>query len=310
MGKLEDLTKLRKQLDLKDWFPTSWEDGQFNGKYYSVPDRREPYVFFYNKKLFAQAGIKEFPKTMDEFVAAARKLTTGGRFGVGLVGAQDPTLAAYFINFLYAFNGNVLDSKGRIQVANADAIKALTFYTDLYRKHKVTQTSIVGDTREQVRNLFMTGQVAMMIDGLFAVGTFKQLAPNLDWGIGMIPKVSGKKQRCLETGWDTVLFTGGKHQKEAWEFVKFYTQAQNMAQAVVTLPVRKTAFESPRFKDASYDPWKQALAYGQPNPKTKYYERMMLAIGEAVQNALTGKMTPEKALKEAEKQIQQMESGL
>jgi multiple sugar transport system substrate-binding protein len=309
MGHLADLTDRRSSLDLDDWFDSSWSDGTFDGRTFSIPDRREPYVFFYNTELFAEAGIDEFPSTMSGFLEAAQALTRDGRYGVALVGVQDATLPAFYLNFLYAFNGSVFDENGDIAIDNERGVEALQFYVDLFREHGVAQPSVLGDARDQARNLFMTGQVAMLLDGLYATGAFAQLAPDLEWGIGKVPQVEGRERKTLSTGWDNVIFTTSQHPEEAWRFIEFYTRAENMAASVMTLPVRQTAFESERFQTDFYDPWKDALQYGEPNPQTPHYERMMFVIGEAVQRALSGVATVEQALQDAATQIENLESG-
>lgn len=304
MGKLTDLSDFREELELSDWFESTWLDGKFEGKYYSVPNRREPYVFFYNTKLFEAAGIDEFPATMSEFVEDMQTLTSDGKFGVCLAGAQDSTLPAYYLNFLYAFNGYVLDPDDQSVAINDELnAEALQFYVDLVNEYKVTQPSVIADTREQCRQLFMAEQAAVTLDSLWAIGTLKEMAPTVEWGIGMIPQVEGRERRSLMSGWDLVIFADTDHPEEAKEFIKFFTEPDNMAAAVVTLPVRASVYESERFSDPSYDPWKEALKYGVPNPQTKYYEATMLIIGEALQNAISGTMSVEESLENAEQQV-------
>ena len=52
-----------------------------------------------------------FPKTMDELAEAAVKITGGGVYGWGLIGAKDASLISRYINFLYAFHGDLLDRR-------------------------------------------------------------------------------------------------------------------------------------------------------------------------------------------------------
>jgi ABC-type glycerol-3-phosphate transport system substrate-binding protein len=50
----------------------------FDGKLYAVPWVLEGYPVIYNKQLLADAGIKEFPRTWDEFMSACDKLKASG----------------------------------------------------------------------------------------------------------------------------------------------------------------------------------------------------------------------------------------
>ena len=48
--------------------------GEYQGKLYGFPILSSARAFFYNKDLFARAGLAGPPKTWDEFVHAARKM--------------------------------------------------------------------------------------------------------------------------------------------------------------------------------------------------------------------------------------------
>jgi len=72
---LEDLTDEPWVADLVDAAkPPMMKDGRI----YGMPMNLEGYGFLYNKELFAQAGITEAPKTLDELRNAAEKLKEAG----------------------------------------------------------------------------------------------------------------------------------------------------------------------------------------------------------------------------------------
>src|SRR5690348_5340428 len=57
------------------------------GTLYGIPNEIDVYALNYNKKLFAAAGITDAPKTWDEFLADAEKLTdkSKGQQGFGMI---------------------------------------------------------------------------------------------------------------------------------------------------------------------------------------------------------------------------------
>lgn len=72
---LEDMTNEPWVADLVDAAkPPMTKDGRI----YGMPVNLEGYGFLYNKELFAQAGITETPKTLDELRNAAQKLKDAG----------------------------------------------------------------------------------------------------------------------------------------------------------------------------------------------------------------------------------------
>jgi N,N'-diacetylchitobiose transport system substrate-binding protein len=88
-------------LDLTNDFPTAGllpgfvEIGSYEGKFYAAPYYSGARVVFYNKQMYADAGL-EVPTTLDEYVENAAKLATADRDGVYFPG-QDWYNALPFI---------------------------------------------------------------------------------------------------------------------------------------------------------------------------------------------------------------------
>lgn len=139
-GFLADVTAKVATLDRNDWYPAPWEPATIAGKIYAVPDRIDPWMVYYNTDLFKAAGVAEFPKTMDDLVAAGKKLTRDGVYGWGLIGANDATLIGRYLNFLYAFHSTFLTPDGKKAAINdAGGVAALQFYADMLLKHGIAQ---------------------------------------------------------------------------------------------------------------------------------------------------------------------------
>ncbi|MFE5595490.1 extracellular solute-binding protein [Streptomyces sp. NPDC056549] len=85
-GLVEDLT------DLLDWSsqltPVSLQAYQFGGRTYGVPYDIGMVGFWYNKKLFAKAGITAPPATWAEFLDDVRKLKAAGVTPIALAGKE------------------------------------------------------------------------------------------------------------------------------------------------------------------------------------------------------------------------------
>jgi ABC-type glycerol-3-phosphate transport system substrate-binding protein len=305
-GFLADMTAQVNTLDRADWVKSTWNPVTADGKVYGVADRVDPWMFFYNKDLFAKAGLKEFPATMDDFVAAAQKLTKDRVYGFGLVGAKHGTLMGQYMNFLYAFHGNLLTPDGKKAAVNdPNGLAALQFYTDLHLKHKVAQPSAPGDSRNEVRQLFFTEQVAMMADGPWATGTLREMAPKVNWGVGKVPQV-GKSRRSPLSAWYYTTFAGSKNKDAAWKLIAFMLRPENEAKGVVTLPAQGKAARQPRFATAEWAPWIEAARYADPEPSTEYYNAITDVMGDAIQEVLHRKKTVKQAADDAADRINKM----
>lgn len=303
-GFLADLTEKVSELDRADWYDAPWSTSTVGGMIYGVPDRIDPWMIYYNKDLFAKAGVDGCPATMSELVEDGKKITKDGVYAWGLIGANDATLIGRYLNFLYAFGGGFLNEDGTKAIVNNEAgVQALKFYTGLLNEHQIAQPSAVGNAHGDVRQLFMTGQVSMFIDGPWARGTLKEMASNINWSVCRIPAADGKEPRFTTTSWYYSVFETSENKDEVWKFVKYLTETGNMAKGVVTLPARKSASETERFKAEEFEPWIAALPYGEPFPVTDQFSQIAEIVGNAVQEVLAGRRTAQEAADDAAAQI-------
>jgi multiple sugar transport system substrate-binding protein len=303
-GFLMDLTDFAATLDRNDFYKEPFKAATVDNRVYGIPDRVDPWMFFYNVDMFKQAGVAEFPKTMDGLVAATKKLTKPGQYGFGMVGANDATLIGRFLNILYAFHGDFLTPDGKQAAINQPGgVAALQFYGDLLNKWKVAQPSAMGNSNKDVRQLLLTNQVAMMLDGPWAGGTLRQMNPNLNWSVGQVPRVEGQEPRFVMSSWYYVVFSPSKVKEESLKFAAYCLKPENMARSVVTIPGRKSAAAMPRFQTPEWKPWVAAAPYGAPLPITEKFSEIADIVGVAVQEVLSQRKTAQEAADDAAVQI-------
>ena len=159
-----------------DRFASDWPD--FNeyllrdnmsvdGKVYLVPGPIVPHVLLYNKELYAKAGIKEAPKTWDELIAVAKKLTRdGGRvWGFGWpAGSAHPAFVAQNLVTLVWQQGGKLEDKGRGLIDTPEMRKAIQLYVQLVHVHKVMPESATAWDQQYMAN-FRSEKLAMTVRG-------------------------------------------------------------------------------------------------------------------------------------------------
>ena len=81
-GQLVDLQKYvdAEDFDLDDFMPGLLDASYYDGKLIALPHSRSLPVLYYNKDLFAQAGIENPPETWDELKETTAALTADGVF--------------------------------------------------------------------------------------------------------------------------------------------------------------------------------------------------------------------------------------
>jgi multiple sugar transport system substrate-binding protein len=303
---LSDMSDIMAGLPREDWIEGTFVGAETADGLYAIADRVDPWVIYYNERLFAEAGIEACPETTEDFIAAGQALTRDGVAGFGLVGAKHATQLMQFANFLWAHGGHFVSEDGNSSVFDSpNAIAALEFYADLYKVHGITQRSAVSDSRNEVRQLFFTEQLAMFVDGPWAQGTIDETAPNIDWGVCKIPQVPGMDRNSVLSAWYYTIFSTTDHPEEAARFVEFMLQPEHMARGVVTLPARFSAQEMERFQTERWAPFIDAAQYGAPELGSRVYSEIADIVGDAIQEVLLNVKTAEQAARDASNRIDQ-----
>ena len=134
------------------------------GRMLSLPWSVDYFILYYNKELFQKAGVA-VPKTFDEMIAAAEKLTDEkagiyGHVGRGLRNANMTLWTNFFLNY----GGEFLDAKGNILTDGPEAIEATKTYQRLLTK--VAPPGVAGFNWMESMAAFNQGRAAMWIDGV------------------------------------------------------------------------------------------------------------------------------------------------
>ncbi|MGH3416184.1 MAG: ABC transporter substrate-binding protein, partial [Actinocrinis sp.] len=101
--------------------------GQVNGTEYGIPWTTSSRAFFYNKKLFAQAGITTAPTTWDQLKADALLIQQKtGKIGFGLLLGSEEAQAESLLWFL-GNGGGLTDASGKYDLNSAQNIATYTY---------------------------------------------------------------------------------------------------------------------------------------------------------------------------------------
>ncbi len=243
--------------------PALYQTFTFDGGQYALPEQWSGNFLFYNKKLFADAGVRppparwEQPWSFAEFLDTATALTKRGRSGrVNRWGYVDSWVASYAAG-LFGMNNGVPWSDPRMNPThlnfdNEAFLEGIQFYADLAQKHTVAPTS--SDTQSMsTMDLFSSGRAAMALGGHWRWQTVDR-AEGLDFDITVLP--TGPRGRAARSNIGTTglaIAASSRRKQQAWEFVKFATGP--VGQAVIAdsglfVPVLRTAIKSPGFAQA------------------------------------------------------------
>lgn len=160
--------------DLTGEFPEAlWSAGEFRGERYSIPLDVHPLIMFYNKEVFAAAGVEEpgtEPWTREEFEDALAKLEASGATPLSLGTAFQA--GALFQALIRQYGGSLTDETGTTATYNSEAgVKALEKIKELRDKY----TPDVSGTGDPEVNVFKQGNVGMTFHGPWWVSDLQKL---------------------------------------------------------------------------------------------------------------------------------------
>ena len=155
--------------------PGSLETYTYKGKLLGVPYAKAYVGIYYNKTLFAKAGINSFPVTWDEFFAASDKLSKMGVAPLALMTGENSWTSALMLAHLIGTSGpeglKWLQTSPKDQKFNTpvfiNAVKKLQIMLNQY-----TTLDAIGAGYGVAANNFLQGKAAMIANGPWMIGSF------------------------------------------------------------------------------------------------------------------------------------------
>jgi multiple sugar transport system substrate-binding protein len=252
-GALTDLTELAKAAGL--------ERERYVGRYYDLTVHREKLwglpttpasvALHWNKRLFREAGLdpEQPPQTLEELDRMAEKLT---RWEVTLPDGRKEVRVGYLPNvpaadkrllqvgFLpsepswwsygwgFVFGGKLIDGDKVTtnSPANVQAYEWVASYSKKLGVDSVQRFRSGFGSFATAQNPFLSGQLAMEIQGVWMYNFIKKFADGMAWGAAPFPAPAAHPELRGAANAESdalVIPTGSKHAQEAWEFIR-YTQ--------------------------------------------------------------------------------------
>jgi len=230
----------RDKVDLNQLNATTRQYTEFDGKRCAMPFLADAYGLFYNKDLFAKAGIAGPPRTLDELTEDAKKLTVRNADGslktVGFLPLYDfyENAAAHLAP---ATGAKWLTPDGKSAVGTDPAWKTLMTWqknlVDWYGYANLTKFRASLGDEFSADNAFQKGQVAINVDAEYRLAFVKDQAPNLKYGVAPLPTADPARYGGgYVTGNILGISKNAENPEAAWELIKYLTTND---QAVVKL---------------------------------------------------------------------------
>jgi len=302
----------------------------------------EVIVTWYNKEIFDENNVPYPPSdptkwTWDLFLETAIKLTTdrNGKHPneegfdpnkIKTYGVMFPNAFSQILGIIWSNGGDLVDATGTIPlIGEKEAIEAMQLISDLIHVHHVAPSSsqIAGLPSSYIA--LQTKQVAMVLDGQWALLDLGKMAQQGRLKLGVAPLPYLKEPVCVELGGPNAIFVDAVKDDEevlkaSWELYKWTTNSEKvlpLIQSGLWMPLQKWWYTEPEYLEKWLTPgihppeYKEAvidylLEWGKQSPA--YYLKNWTIISDIMYQEFdllfSGKISAEEACKNVAKKIE------
>jgi multiple sugar transport system substrate-binding protein len=242
-GLLQPVNSLVAPSVESDFIPAFKQNSNYQGSQYGLPLIASTRALFYNKDIFAKAGISQPPATWAELVADAQKIKSAGYTGYGLpLGAEENQ--GEWSMWMWS-NGGDWKSGNQWSINSPRNVQTLNFLSCLANVYKVTQPNPGQTNRtDGVFRPFSNGQIGMIEGASFAPSLFKQWNSTVKYGVAPIPVNNGTKPFTLGVQDYLMSFKNPGNTDAVSKFLNFFYQTDNYVRFLTSqgfLPTTQSA---------------------------------------------------------------------
>jgi multiple sugar transport system substrate-binding protein len=282
------------------YIPATLQTVTYDKKYWGVPRTSDAAFLYYRTD-----QVDKAPTTWQEVYDVA-----GQNDGIVYQGAAYEGLTCDYLEIAFAAGGKVLSEDG--QTAEFDSpenVKALQFMVDGI-KNGAAPKAVTTYMEEEARLAFEGGRATFMRNWPYAFATAKKNKKAPEFEVAAFPTFEGGGKAGILGGHNDVISVNGKNPGGAIKVLEFLAdEAQHkiLASEFSLPPTIASVYDDPEVKKAL--PFaaelKQAIAQAKSRPVSPVYPQISAAIYKNVNEALSGSVTPEEALKNGQAQMEQ-----
>lgn len=238
-----------------NFYDALWNYNAIGEEIYGIPVGFTTHALFYNKDLFAEAGVAEPADnwTWDDLQAAAKTISekTGAK-GFAFQMKPDPY---DFEMYLWSNGTAYCDENGSLdgKINSQESKDVFQMFQDMEKDGYAIATEKSGTDE------FRSGAAAMYIYGSWSINTFNE--DGLNYGVAKLPSFGSNPSISILSSSGVSISKDSKNKEAAWEFVKFWTGEEcNRERIGLELPVLNSVVESEKIMEQKeYAPFYEML---------------------------------------------------
>lgn len=293
-------------IDRADFYPITLESFTWGGELVCIPQNISSLVVYYNRDLFAAAGVPEPADdwTWDDFLAAAQALTRDldGDGATDQYGLGAEASLYRLAPFIWQNGGRIVDdpaNPARLGLTREPSLVAFEWFVALQTEHGVVpnreaEVSIDSETR------FVQGTTAMYLNSRRGTPTYREAA-GFDWDVAPLPR-GAQAAGVLHS--DAYCLSAAAADKDAaWTFIEFANSPEGqaiIARSGRTVPSLMAVAESAAFLDPAARPARSRVFLDtipdlQMVPLISTWSEIESTATEEIERAFYGEISAEEA---------------
>ena len=295
-GWLLDLTGRLSPEDVADYLPADFRAGSYRDRLYRIPAFTDAGVLYYRKDL-----VPHPPQTFDDLVLLSKQHMTNDRVGWLWQGKQYEGLVTVYLEILWGFGGDWINAETReVLIDRPEALQALEFLKGTI--DTISPPAVTTYAEEETRSLFQNGRSVFLRNWPYVWTLMKESPLRVENRVGVAPMVRapGRDSAATLGGWGFAISRFTRNPDAAWEFVKFLTQREQLRQVqsrMGVIPARRSLVP-PEFASI--------FESARMRPPIPEYAQASDILQRWLSSALTGRIDPDDALREAARETRSL----
>ena len=299
LGIFEDITQaVEGRYDLSQFYPEVLSSVQYDGRYYGMPFCCNNVGLVYNREMFREAGM-EPPENWEEFLKAARAMTTGERYGFIMSAIVEEQSSFQLVPWILS-TGEEMDDLG-----GDGTVKALALLRDMVEEG-IMPKDCINWSQVDVARQFAAGKCAMMENGPWALPLVEEAG--VDYGVVKLPV---DQQSIVVTGGENFGVVKGKNVDGIMALMSYYYKDEVMLslnKQMYSLPPVRHLAEKFQEKNPVYQVFVEQMDHCITRSAYSYWPKITGVLSESLYEVITGGMTPQEAAERIGSKVQGREN--
>ncbi|MFF6981508.1 ABC transporter substrate-binding protein [Streptomyces sp. NPDC008343] len=299
----------RDRFPLESFLPPVVDTATYDEQLYAVPYVTNAGLLLYRKDILAKEGVDP-PRTWAELERAAK--TIAPKYGLDGYAGQFLPYEGLTVNAaeaVYSAGGSILGDEGeRVTVNSMAARDGIDFLARGVREGWIPERALTYK-EEESKQAFQDGRLLFLRNWPYAyVGAAAQGSP-VSGRIGAVPLPGPDGPGTSVLGGSNLAVSShARHPDSAARLIAYLT-SERVQRQVLTRgalpPVRADLYEDPGLvREFPYLPTlRESVLTAAPRPKSPRYDQVSLVVQAVVHDAMTGRETPEAAVRRLAREL-------